>query len=85
MCARIAELEPLWELGTASGYHGVTFGLGLPEMAADRHAFGVKGSGGSIAYADPTSGFTFALTKNRLTGPTPDIAGQIRETLDLRG
>lgn len=62
---------------------GLGYFLGLPEMGDSRHAFGVQGSGGSIAYADPASGFAFALTKNRLTGPTPDIAGQVREALGI--
>jgi CubicO group peptidase (beta-lactamase class C family) len=32
MCERIADLEPLWEPGTATGYHAVTFGYILGEV-----------------------------------------------------
>lgn len=32
MCARIADLTPLWEPGTATGYHGWTFGWILGEV-----------------------------------------------------
>ncbi|MFP3969283.1 serine hydrolase domain-containing protein [Actinomadura fulvescens] len=62
---------------------GLGYFLGMPEMGHRREAFGVKGSGGSIAFADPAHGFAFALTKNRLTGQTPDIADQIRKSLDI--
>jgi len=36
-----------------------------------RGAFGHKGSGGSIGFADPERGFAFALAKNNLTQPGP--------------
>ena len=32
MCTRIAGLRPLWEPGTATGYHAVTFGYVLGEI-----------------------------------------------------
>ena len=32
MCARIADLPPLWEPGTATGYHALTFGYILGEV-----------------------------------------------------
>ncbi|MEV0136745.1 serine hydrolase domain-containing protein [Dactylosporangium sp. NPDC050688] len=32
MCARIADLPPLWESGTATGYHALTFGYILGEV-----------------------------------------------------
>lgn len=47
---------------------GIGFFLGAPEspMSERRSAFGHPGYGGSIAFADPDYGFTFALTKNTL-------------------
>ncbi|MFF0433232.1 serine hydrolase domain-containing protein [Streptomyces sp. NPDC004327] len=41
MCALIAAQEPLWEPGTASGYHGWTFGWVLGETV--RRATGLDG------------------------------------------
>ncbi len=35
-------------------------------------AFGHPGIGGAIGFADPEYRFAFALTKNRLTGATPE-------------
>lgn len=39
MCARLAAQKPIWELGTASGYHPVTYGFLAGEIArrADRN------------------------------------------------
>jgi Beta-lactamase len=34
MCARIADLPLLWEPGTATGYHALTFGYILGEARA---------------------------------------------------
>lgn len=33
VCAAIADLTPLWEPGTATGYHGLTYGFILGEVA----------------------------------------------------
>ncbi len=33
MCQAIADLPPLWEPGTMSGYHSLTFGWILGELA----------------------------------------------------
>jgi CubicO group peptidase (beta-lactamase class C family) len=60
------------------GYsHGdeVTGGLGA--------AFGFGGLGGSEAYADPTRGFSFAFTHNRLTmvDSAPEVASLVRKVL----
>lgn len=66
---------------------GLGYFLGLPEMGPHPSAFGCKGSGGSIAFADPAHGFTFALTHNRLTAPPADTAAQLtaqlRAALDI--
>jgi CubicO group peptidase (beta-lactamase class C family) len=66
---------------------GLGYFLGLPEMGPEIGAFGCKGSGGSIAFADPANHFSFALTHNRLTGPPADnaarIAGRIRAALGI--
>ncbi|WP_327419574.1 hypothetical protein [Streptomyces sp. NBC_01233] len=80
---------PLWEPGTASGYHGWTFGwilgryakglgyfLGLPAMAGERTAFGHHGSGGSIAFADRGRGLAFCLTRTRPVAGAADTAAR---------
>ncbi|AKH85681.1 hypothetical protein AA958_29440 [Streptomyces sp. CNQ-509] len=46
---------------TLGYFHGITWAGGSPQ------SFGTTGSGGSAAFADPTHGIAFALTKNRLT------------------
>jgi CubicO group peptidase (beta-lactamase class C family) len=53
--------------------------MGLPEMGKHPHAFGAKGSGGSIAFADPEHGFSFALAHNRLTAPPRDVAVHVAD------
>jgi len=64
---------------------GLGYFLGLPEMGPG--AFGCKGSGGSIGFADPEYGFSFAFTHNRLTAPPADtaahIASQVRDALAI--
>ena len=66
---------------------GLGYFLGLPEMGPEIGAFGCKGSGGAIAFADPRSRFSFALTHNRLTAPPADnaawIARRVREALGI--
>jgi CubicO group peptidase (beta-lactamase class C family) len=63
---------------------GLGYFLGLPEMGGAA-AFGCKGSGGGIAFADPARGFAFAFIHNRLAGPADDnaalIAGTVRDAL----
>jgi CubicO group peptidase (beta-lactamase class C family) len=49
-------------------------------------AFGFGGLGGSEAYADPSSGLSFAFTHNRLTPPTEvdsavEVAALVRASL----
>lgn len=60
--------------------------LGLTWTGASPEAFGTTGVGGSIAFADPAHGLTFALTKNRLkAGPddtaVPTIANAVYESI----
>jgi CubicO group peptidase (beta-lactamase class C family) len=50
---------------------------GLPEFGGRAGAFGCKGSGGSIAFADPASDLTFAFTHNRMAAPPQDLATHI--------
>lgn len=64
MCRRVAELTPLWEPGTRTGYHGWTFGwivgeaiaratgTGLPELLRQRLAEPL-GIDGGLAYGAP--------------------------------
>ncbi len=55
---------------------GYSLGQFLSNAHETQHVFGVGGVGGSHAYADTTTGTTFALTKNRLT-PSFDTAEQV--------
>jgi len=68
---------------------GLGYFLGLPETGPSAGAFGCKGSGGSVAFADPARGFAFAFTHNRLAAPPSDcaveIAQEVREALRLDG
>ena len=52
-------------------------------MGGRRSAFGMNGSGGSLAFADPEYGFALAVTKSRMTGfgPTAVTAQLIAETI----
>jgi CubicO group peptidase (beta-lactamase class C family) len=60
---------------------------GLPFVGGRPTSFGMNGSGGGTAFADPEHGFAFALTKNRMTGGEQDtaerLAGVIRTALSL--
>ncbi|MFD9904687.1 serine hydrolase domain-containing protein [Streptomyces sp. NPDC059063] len=65
---------------------GLGYFLGLPEMAGEPRAFGHHGSGGSIAFADPSRGLAFALTRTRLVADGHDgvarrLADEIRACL----
>jgi CubicO group peptidase (beta-lactamase class C family) len=51
----------------------------LPEFGGHPGAFGCKGSGGSIAFADPSHEMTFAFTHNRMAAPPEDPATSIAE------
>ncbi len=55
---------------------GYSLGQFMSNAHETQHVFGVGGVGGSHAYADTTTGTTFALTKNRLT-PSFDTAEQV--------
>jgi CubicO group peptidase (beta-lactamase class C family) len=48
-------------------------------------AFGFGGLGGSEAYADPSCGFSFAFTHNRLTtvDSAPEVAALVRKELGM--
>lgn len=79
---RIAQIATPWTTQTdrvlgAPVAKGLGYFMGLPEMGASTTAFGCKGSGGSIAYADPQTGFSFALTHSRLTAPPADVAAHV--------
>ncbi|MFI6075676.1 serine hydrolase domain-containing protein [Actinoplanes sp. NPDC051343] len=50
---------------------------GLPEFGSHPGAFGCKGSGGSIAFADPGSDLAIAFTHNRMAAPPQDLAAHI--------
>lgn len=56
---------------------GCGFFLGGPEMGPT--GFGMNGSGGSLAFADPAQRFSFAFTHNRLTFGEHDVAGALIE------
>jgi CubicO group peptidase (beta-lactamase class C family) len=40
-------------------------------------AFGCKGSGGSVAFADPAHEVAIAFTHNRMAAPPEDLAASI--------
>ncbi|MEW9529417.1 serine hydrolase domain-containing protein [Microbispora sp. NPDC049125] len=67
---------------------GLGYFMGLPEMGGHARAFGCKGSGGAVAFADPEHGFAFALTHNRMTAPPLDVAAEVadlvRQALGIR-
>jgi CubicO group peptidase (beta-lactamase class C family) len=58
--------------------------LGLPPMGGRSPlgnratVFGHNGTGGSVAFADPSHGFAFALTKNRLSADPPELDSAVR-------
>lgn len=58
---------------------GLGYFMRLPEMAESGTAFGCKGSGGSIGFADPATGFSFAFTHSRLTVPPADVAADVAD------
>jgi CubicO group peptidase (beta-lactamase class C family) len=60
---------------------GLGYFMRLTEMGGYAGTFGCKGSGGSIAFADPAHGFSFALTHNRLTAPPADVAAQVADRI----
>ena len=72
---------------------GLGYFLGRPTspMGERVTAFGHSGHGGSIGFADPDSGFTFALMKNRLVFPPPGegtankVADAARAALGIPG
>jgi CubicO group peptidase (beta-lactamase class C family) len=86
---RLVSPERLREI-TAGAFTGVDQIMGFPttwalgyslgRIGADpqktRSVLGIGGVGGSYAYADTATGFTFALTKNRLT-PGFEAAEQV--------
>ena len=68
-------VDEIFGFPTAWGL-GYSLGQFLSNAHETQHVFGVGGVGGSHAYADTTTGTTFALTKNRLT-PSFDTAEQV--------
>jgi CubicO group peptidase (beta-lactamase class C family) len=52
---------------------------GLAEFGDHAGAFGCKGSGGSIAFADPGGDLAFAFTHNRMAVPPQDLAVHIAD------
>jgi CubicO group peptidase (beta-lactamase class C family) len=52
---------------------------GLPEFGGHTGAFGCKGSGGSVAFADPGHDLTIAFTHNRMAAPPEDLAASITD------
>jgi CubicO group peptidase (beta-lactamase class C family) len=64
---------------------GYAYFLGQPENDMGRPtAFGMTGSGGSIAFADREHGFAFAYTQNRLVGRSRGTHGSPRQRGPLR-
>lgn len=57
--------------------YGFFLGRRGSEMGARATAFGMNGSGGSIAFADPEHGLAFAFTHSRLTAGPEDVAGAL--------
>jgi CubicO group peptidase (beta-lactamase class C family) len=68
-------VDEIFGFPTAWGL-GYSLGQFLSNAHETQHVFGVGGVGGSHAYADTTTGTTFALTKNRLA-PSFDTAEQV--------
>jgi CubicO group peptidase (beta-lactamase class C family) len=68
-------VDEIFGFPTAWGL-GYSLGQFLSNVHETQHVFGVGGVGGSHAYADTTTGTTFALTKNQLA-PSFDTAEQV--------
>jgi CubicO group peptidase (beta-lactamase class C family) len=51
----------------------------LPEFGDHPGAFGCKGSGGSVALADPSNELAIAFTHNRMAVPPQDLAASITD------
>jgi CubicO group peptidase (beta-lactamase class C family) len=51
----------------------------LPEFGDHPGAFGCKGSGGSIAFADPDHEVAIAFTHNRMAAPPQDLTASITD------
>ena len=72
-------------------HRGLGYVLGAPGSEASERAsaFGHRGYGGSIGFADPEYGFAFALTKNRLAFSAPGestamkVARTVRRALGI--
>jgi CubicO group peptidase (beta-lactamase class C family) len=82
VCRAVADLELLWEPGIRTGYHVITYGWILGEVArriggqlstfgSRPAAFGHPGAGGSIGFADPEYHFAFAIVKTRMVEALP--------------
>ncbi|MFD0357315.1 serine hydrolase domain-containing protein [Streptomyces sp. NPDC127110] len=60
---------------------GLGYFLGLPPAGGEPTAFGHHGSGGSIAFADPRRGLSFALTRTRLVHPADTTATRLADAV----
>lgn len=84
MCAAVAAQEPLWEPGTASGYHGWTFGWILGETV--RRITGLTPAEALRTYVSEPLGIAdelyFGLPESELARTAPLVEGNWAAFLD---